>query len=95
MDNNAFRYQELSLKLFKLGESLLKEGEDINDYTITNTGNFLIFISGVILDEDDVDYINNIFAMYSAKKLLEEHAGESFDLDKITKVLKKLNNGEK
>ena len=73
-----------------MGQSLIMEGQENKDFTITNVGNFLVFIAGIMLDEDDVDYMSNMFAMYSAKKLLDEHASTDLDFQKIVDIIKQL-----
>jgi hypothetical protein len=62
---------ELSNKFIEMGRSLIKEGNEINDYSITQSGNFLILISGIILEEKDSVEFANLCAMFSAKKLME------------------------
>ncbi len=93
MDNvndNIIRYQDLSVKFFQMGQALIIEGQEKEDFTITSIGNFLVFIAGIILDEDDVDYMSNMFAMFSAKKLLDEYADTDLDFEKIITIIKKL-----
>jgi hypothetical protein len=93
MDNvndNIIRHQDLSVKFFQMGQSLIIEGQEKEDFTITSVGNFLVFIAGIILDEDDVDYMSNMFAMFSAKKLLDEYADTDLDFEKIIAIIKKL-----
>ena len=93
MDNvndNIIRYQDLSVKFFQMGQALIIEGQEKEDFTITSIGNFLVFIAGIILDEDDVDYMSNMFAMFSAKKLLDEYADTDLDFEKIIAIIKKL-----
>ena len=89
-NNNIIRHQDLSVKFFQMGQALIIEGQEKEDFTITNVGNFLVFIAGIILDEDDVDYMSNMFAMFSAKKLLDEYAETELDFEKIVKIIKKL-----
>lgn len=89
-NENKARYEDLSIKFFQMGQSLIMEGQENKDFTITNVGNFLVFIAGIMLDEDDVDYMSNMFAMYSAKKLLDEHASTDLDFQKIVDIIKQL-----
>lgn len=89
---NSLRYNELSQKLFKLGESLADEGREINDYTITATGNLLIFIAGLIYDEDDLFFMSELVSMFSTKKVIDfEFQDEELDMKKLTKFLIKKN----
>lgn len=87
-NENRARHEDLSVKFFQMGQSLIMEGQEKKDFTITNVGNFLVFIAGIILDEDDVDYMANMFAMFSAKKLLDEYASTDLDFQKIIEVIK-------
>jgi hypothetical protein len=68
------RHDELSAKIFQMGEALMKEGEQKDDYIITNVGNFMILISGLIYDEKDVHLFSELCGMFSAKKLVETQA---------------------
>ena len=65
------RHEELSAKIFKMGEALMKEGDNKKDMVITNTGNFMILISGIMYDEEDINLFGELCSMFSAKKLLE------------------------
>jgi hypothetical protein len=73
MEENIDRYDELSLKLLKIGEALIMEGEDKKDYVISNIGNFIIFISSLIYDEDDIHLFSEMCSMIAAKKMMDEN----------------------
>ena len=66
------RYDELSIKLLKIGEALIMEGEDKQDYVISTIGNFIIFISSLIYDENDMHVFSEMCSMIAAKKMMEE-----------------------
>jgi len=84
-DLNALRYNELSQKLFKLGETLCDEGAEINDYTVTATGNLLIFIAGLMYNEDDLYFISELVSMFSTKKVIDfEFEGEDNNKELFT-----------
>ena len=72
MDNND-RYDELAIKLLKIGEALIMEGEDKEDYIISNIGNFIIFISSLIYDESDIHLFSEMCSMMAAKKMMDEN----------------------
>jgi hypothetical protein len=91
-NKNLARYGDLSVKFFQMGQSLILEGQEKEDFTITSLGNFLVFMAGIILDEDDVDYMSNMFAMFSAKKLLDEYAETDLDFEQIVILAKQLKN---
>jgi hypothetical protein len=55
----------ISSKLVELGRSLIKEGDKDVDYTITQTGAFLILVGSLTLDEDMKSLLAS---MFSAKK---------------------------
>jgi hypothetical protein len=69
---NLERYDELSLKLLKIGEALIMEGEEKEDFNILSTGNFITFISSIIYDEEDVKFFSDVCSMIAAKKMMEE-----------------------
>lgn len=71
--SNLDRYDELSLKLLKIGEALLMEGEEKQDFNILSTGNFLIFISSLIYDSEDVKLFSEMCGMMAAKKMMDEN----------------------
>ena len=92
------RYDELSIKLLKIGEALIMEGEDKQDYVISTIGNFIIFISSLIYDENDMHVFSEMCSMIAAKKMMEESEimgllGDlSFsELEKLIKILKDRN----
>jgi hypothetical protein len=72
MEDNMERYDELSIKLLKIGEALIMEGEDKQDYVISTIGNFIIFISSLIYDENDMHVFSEMCSMIAAKKMMEE-----------------------
>jgi hypothetical protein len=98
MEDNMERYDELSIKLLKIGEALIMEGEDKQDYVISTIGNFIIFISSLIYDENDMHVFSEMCSMIAAKKMMEESEimgllGDlSFsELEKLIKILKDRN----
>lgn len=100
MDNND-RYDELAIKLLKIGEALIMEGEDKEDYIISNIGNFIIFISSLIYDESDIHLFSEMCSMMAAKKMMDENEimgllGDlSFsELEALIKTLKDKGKGE-
>lgn len=70
---NLDRYDELSLKLLKIGEALIMEGEEKQDFNILSTGNFIIFISSLIYDDLDVKLFSDLCGMMAAKKIMDEN----------------------
>jgi hypothetical protein len=73
MEDKLERYDEISMKLLKVGEALIMEGEDKEDFTITNIGNFIIFISSLIYDEGDIFIFSELCSMMAAKKMVGEN----------------------
>lgn len=65
------RHEELMDKIFRMGYALHEEGQDKDDYRITAIGDFMILISGLIHDEDDISLFGELCSMFSAKKILE------------------------
>ncbi len=70
MSNKLERYDEISMKLLRVGEALIMEGEDKEDFTILSVGNFIIFISSIIYDENDVHLFSEFCSMMAAKKMM-------------------------
>jgi hypothetical protein len=70
MSNKLERYDEISMKLLRVGEALIMEGEDKEDFTILSVGNFIIFISSIIYDENDVHLFSELCSMMAAKKMM-------------------------
>ena len=91
MDTNLdlVRYKELSEKLYNLGITLGDEGEKKEDFIIGTTGNLLVFIAGLLYDEDDLFFISEMLTMFSAKKILQSELNEEITLDDIKKIIKK------
>jgi hypothetical protein len=91
MDGNLdlVRYKELSEKLYNLGITLGDEGEKKEDFIIGTTGNLLVFIAGLLYDEDDLYFISEMLTMFSAKKILQSELNEEITLDDIKKIIKK------
>ena len=85
------RRLELSSKFLEMGQALIKEGKDKKDYSITQSGSFIILIAGLILEENDIVEFSNLCSMFSAKKLLD--GLEKSDSD-ITNFLKNKSDSE-
>jgi hypothetical protein len=95
MKDNLERYDEIAIKLLKVGEALIMEGEDKEDYTILNVGNFIIFISSLLYDESDIHLFSELCSMMAAKKMMDESemmnllSDLSFqELESLIKILK-------
>ena len=67
MENEA-RKIELSGKLLQMGRSLIDEGKNLDDYTISQSGSIMIFIGSLLLSDEDMFIFSEICAMFSAKK---------------------------
>ena len=50
---NINRHLDLSAKFMQMGQSLILEGEQKNDISISQIGTILIFMSGLLLGEND------------------------------------------
>lgn len=72
---NDVRKRDLSDKLLEMGQSLIKEGTDMNDYTITQSGNILIVISAAILSDEDMFMFSQLCGMFTAKQVLDNMNG--------------------
>jgi hypothetical protein len=97
--NKEERYDELSLKLLKIGEALIMEGEEKDDFTILSIGNFIIFISSLIYEENDIKLFSELCSMMAAKKMMEE--GEIMNLlgelsfSELQELIEKIKNNRK
>lgn len=68
---NIERHDELSDKIFKMGFALHEEGLENDDYVVSSIGDFMVLISGIIHDEDDISLFGELCGMFSAKKILD------------------------
>jgi hypothetical protein len=72
---NEKRRSEISLKILEIGRSLMEEGGNLDDYTITQSGTMMILLSSVILSEEDTFLFSEVCSMFSAKKVLDNIEG--------------------
>lgn len=68
---NKLRKIDISSKLMSLGNALVKEGSETDDYAIAQGGNVLMLLSSIMLDDEDMYSFCNLCSMYSAKKELD------------------------
>ena len=85
------RHLELSAKFIEMGQALMKEGKDKKDYTISQSGTFMILIGGLLFDENDVQQFGQLCSMFSAKKILDNMEATKSDM---TEFLKLKSDGE-
>jgi len=71
MEKNTDRHLELSAKFIEMGNALMVEGKESKDYTITQTGSFMILMGSLMFDEKDVFLFGQFCSMFSAKKIIE------------------------
>ena len=94
--DNEQRHTELSDKIFDMSLALISEGEDKDDYIITNTGNIMMLISGLLHDPKDMVFFSELCDMFSAKKVLDNQIelGSLDDLheDDLFRMFSNLNN---
>lgn len=79
MKNNN-RHLDLSAKFIEMGQALVKEGKEKNDFRIIQSGNVLIVLSTLLFDEKDMLLFAELCSMFSAKKILEqmEHTNHDY-----------------
>lgn len=65
------RHLVISSKLIEMGNALMKEGYETKDFSVTQTGTFLILIGGVLFSEEDVKLFGQLCSMFSSKKILD------------------------
>ena len=88
---NIDRHMELSSKLIEMGQALMVEGRDSKDYSVSQTGTFMILLGGLLFDENDVQQFGLLCSMFSAKKVLDNMESAQ---SPITEFLKKKSNDE-
>ena len=72
MDKKKDRRFDLSTKFMKMGQSLMIEGREDDDIPVAQIGTILIFMSGLLISEDeDIMKFSDLCAMFSAKKILD------------------------
>lgn len=69
--NKSDRHFELATKLIQMGQALEKEGDEKNDYIISQLGTNLFFMAGLLMDEHDMYFFSELCNMFSAKKIIE------------------------
>lgn len=68
---NEDRRLDLSAKFIEMGQTLMLEGKNSKDLTISKSGGVLILLGSLIYDEDDINLFSQICSMFSAKKIVE------------------------
>ena len=89
--NKINRHLELSAKFIEMGQALMKEVNDDKDYTVSQTGSFMVLIGGLLFDENDVQQFGQLCSMFSAKKILDNMEATKSDM---TEFMKLKANGE-
>jgi hypothetical protein len=79
------RHLELSSKFLEMGKALMTEGMERNDYTISQTGTFMILIGGLLFNEEDVQQFGQLCSMFSAKKILDNMEATKNDMSQFLK----------
>ncbi len=87
------RHLELQDKIFKLGISLIDEGNASSDYNISCLGDIFITLSTIVDNLEDIDTFSNYCSMFSAKKIIDNF-DHGIDLDSIFDKIKKDIKGE-
>ena len=96
MTENEIRRGELSSKIYELGKALIEEGVNKEDYCIGQVGGVLLMLSVTMDNDTDMYMFSELCAMFSAKKMLMEEAGDEFMVNKlIEREVEKLRNLKK
>jgi len=90
-DNTEDRYLDLSAKFMEMGNALIKEGEEKDDFVISQSGNFFIMAAGLVLSPEDSYLFGELCSMFTAKKVLDKMTEDAHPM--VTK-LKKKSDGE-
>jgi hypothetical protein len=71
-ENEIDRRLDLSSKFMRMGQSLITEGRDNKDIAIAQIGTILIFMSGLLIgDDDDIFKFSDLCSMFSSQKILD------------------------
>ena len=65
------RKLELSSKFIEMGEALKKEGTKEGGYSISQSGNVMILLSGLVLDDEDFYEFSYLCSLFTSKKTLD------------------------
>jgi hypothetical protein len=71
MESKKDRRLDISAKLIEMGQSLMTEGKESDDYSISQVGSFMVLIGGLLFNEKDIYVFGELCSMYSSKKVLE------------------------
>ncbi len=71
MNQNHDRRLELSAKFMEMGQALTKEGLNLNDHAIIQSGNVFIMLGGMIVNDVDMFEFIDYCSKFSSKKLLD------------------------
>ena len=89
---NEARRLELTTKLMRMGEALMQEGDETKDVTISQIGVIIIFMGGLLFDENDVNKFSDLVSMFSAKKLIENMESRDDEFNKFMDAQAKRNS---
>jgi hypothetical protein len=105
---NLDKRLDLSAKFVQMGQALMKEGEETRENGIALMGTILIFMGGLMLEDEDIHKFSELVSMFSAKKMLdtmERHDSPIFEMikdkadeesyDDLIKRLQKLSKDNK
>jgi hypothetical protein len=92
---NTDRRLDLSAKFMQMGQSLILEGRENNDISISQIGTILVFISGILLgDDEDIFKFSDLCSMFSARKILDGIEEEGSPLKGLMKQVTDAQNYE-
>jgi len=77
------RHLDLSAKLIEMGNALITEGKEKKDYSISQIGFFMVFIGGLLLNEEDIYLFGELCSMFSAKKIIDTLAYKSLNISDL------------
>jgi hypothetical protein len=82
MNQNLDRHLELSAKFMEMGQALVKEGLQLSDHSIIQSGNIFIMLGGMIVNEVEMFEFIDYCSKFSSKKLLDGMDASGSDLSK-------------
>ncbi len=68
---NLDKRLDLSTKFIQMGQALMEEGDSSRDSGQALMGTILIFLGGIMLEDEDIYKFSELVAMFSAKKMLD------------------------
>lgn len=77
------RHIELTMMFLKMGQALVEEGLENNDYITASIGNIMIFISSTTSNQEDVKLLADLCNMVASRNFLKRITEGGFDVSQF------------